>query len=223
MSSIANMLTLIVQRPATPNRRVTDAATRMFHWLFALSFLGAYLTSDGERWRHIHITLGYTMIGLLAARLFWGLIGPKRSRLSALVQKAKAISPWLRQCRSASSWHTMNWQLPQQALTAMLVMVLLFATIPLVLSGYLTDIDFAGEFMEELHEWMGNFYLMTVLAHIGLLMIFSVLRRKNLASPMLSGYTAGAGPDLVKQNHVIVAFCLLACTLAWWVWSLALS
>ncbi|MBA4257107.1 MAG: cytochrome b, partial [Polaromonas sp.] len=26
-----------------PSRRVIDAATRMYHWLFALSFLGAYL------------------------------------------------------------------------------------------------------------------------------------------------------------------------------------
>ena len=27
-----------------PGRLVTDAPTRMFHWLFALSFVGAYLT-----------------------------------------------------------------------------------------------------------------------------------------------------------------------------------
>ena len=42
-----------VGRPASGKpvlqRRVVDAPTRMFHWLFALSFVGAYLSADGER------------------------------------------------------------------------------------------------------------------------------------------------------------------------------
>jgi hypothetical protein len=29
------------------SRRVVDAPTRMFHWLFALCFAGAYITADG--------------------------------------------------------------------------------------------------------------------------------------------------------------------------------
>ena len=63
-------------RPAT--RRVVDAATRMLHWLMALSFTGAYITADGERWRLVHVTLGYTLAGLLVARVLWGLFGPGR-------------------------------------------------------------------------------------------------------------------------------------------------
>ena len=69
-------------RPAT--RRVTDAATRMLHWLMALSFTGAYITADGERWRLVHVTLGYTLAGLLVARVLWGLFGPRQVRLSVL-------------------------------------------------------------------------------------------------------------------------------------------
>ncbi|MDP3835815.1 MAG: cytochrome b/b6 domain-containing protein, partial [Hydrogenophaga sp.] len=52
-----------------PTRLVIDAPTRMFHWLFALSFVGAYRTADGERWRLLHVTLGYTLAGLLAFRV----------------------------------------------------------------------------------------------------------------------------------------------------------
>ena len=61
----------------THTRRVTDAPTRMFHWLFALSFAGAYATADGEHWRLLHVTLGYTMAGLLAFRVLYGLLGPR--------------------------------------------------------------------------------------------------------------------------------------------------
>ncbi|MBK7026675.1 MAG: hypothetical protein IPH40_07130 [Polaromonas sp.] len=52
-----------------------DAPTRMFHWLFVLSFLGAYLTADGERWRMLHVTLGYTM-AVVGLRVLYGLFGP---------------------------------------------------------------------------------------------------------------------------------------------------
>ena len=38
-------------------RRVNDAATRTFHWLFAFSFIGAYLTADFERLRGVHVNV----------------------------------------------------------------------------------------------------------------------------------------------------------------------
>src|SRR5690349_2050321 len=57
---------------AARGRRVTDAPTRMFHWLFALSFAGGWLTAESEHWRALHVTLGYTMAGLLGFRLVYG-------------------------------------------------------------------------------------------------------------------------------------------------------
>ena len=43
----------------TPRRRVIDAPTRMFHWLFALTFIGAYVTAESEHWRQeaLHLNL----------------------------------------------------------------------------------------------------------------------------------------------------------------------
>ena len=57
-------------------RKVIDAPTRIFHWGFALCFLGAYITSESEKLRLVHVTLGYTMAGLFAFRIIWGLVGP---------------------------------------------------------------------------------------------------------------------------------------------------
>ena len=39
---------------------VWDAPVRLFHWLMVLSFAGAYLTAESERWRLIHVTLSGT-------------------------------------------------------------------------------------------------------------------------------------------------------------------
>ena len=52
---------------------VWDLPTRVFHWLLAASFLGAFLTAESERYRDIHVVLGYTVLGLVAFRFLWGL------------------------------------------------------------------------------------------------------------------------------------------------------
>jgi len=60
--------------------------------------------------------------------------------------------------------------------------------------------------------------LMAVLAHVSGVIGLSLLRRRNLATPMLTGRVEGAGPDLIKSNHAILAFLLLASVLSFWVW-----
>jgi cytochrome b len=220
MSVLTHFLNQFHASAGEPRRRIIDSATRMFHWLFALSFAGAYITADGERWRHVHTTLGYTMIGLLVARVVWGIFGPKRSRLSSLIQRITTIVPSLKTMRRTHSLSSLNWNQVQNALMSALILALLGLTVPLVLSGYLTDIDWAGEITADLHEWFGEAYLVTVLAHIGLILMLSLVKRRNLITPMLTGLTPGQGPDLVKHNHLIWASTLLAGTMSWWIWSI---
>ena len=73
------------------SRRILDAPTRAVHWLMALCFLGAYLTADGERFRMVHVTLGYTLIGLVGWRVLWGLAGPRHSRLALWLGKLRGV------------------------------------------------------------------------------------------------------------------------------------
>jgi cytochrome b len=73
--------------PATPRRRVVDAPTRMVHALLALNLLIAYVTGESEHWRALHITAGYSVAGLVAFRLVYGLLGPRPARLAVLGRK----------------------------------------------------------------------------------------------------------------------------------------
>ena len=54
-------------RSVSPEPRVLvwDAPVRVFHWLLALSFAGAYLSAEADGWRWLHISLGYTVAALL--------------------------------------------------------------------------------------------------------------------------------------------------------------
>ena len=209
-----------------PSRRVTDAPTRMFHWLFALSFAGAYATADGEHWRLLHVTLGYTMAGLLGFRLLYGIFGPRTSGLGLLGRKLAGAPAWLRSLPQATSVTQINWRQGQNQLMALAIVLLLALVVPLTLSGYATYNDWGaalggnwmGEAMEEVHEFFGNALLLVVLAHIALIAGLSVLRRKNQALPMLTGRVGGKGPDLVPKNRTWLAALLLIATLAFGAW-----
>jgi len=200
-----------LQQPGRPDkgRRVTDAPTRMFHWLFALSFAGAYLTAESEHWRLLHVTLGYSMAILLGFRLLYGLFGPRQVQLSVLWGKLLSGSRWMR-----AHWHepwvmlTETGRAGQNFGMALAIALLLTLTVPLVLSGYGTYNEW-GEWLEELHEFFGNAFLLVVLAHLALIVGLSLLRRTNLVRPMWSGTLAGKGPDLVTRPRRWLAVLLL--------------
>ena len=99
------------------------------------------------------------------------------------------------------------------------VALLLAVIAPLTLSGLGVYQQWAGgDWLEEVHEFFGNGMLALVLAHIGVVLGLSLLRRRNLVAPMLTGRTAGAGPDLVRRPFSGVAALLLAAVLAFWAW-----
>ncbi len=218
MTSTASVSSAATARPQ-PTRRVTDAPTRMFHWLFALCFAGAYLTADGERLRLVHVVLGYSMAGLLGFRVLYGLFGPRQASLKALWAKASNAPLWLRSVWAGlTGGGTINWRQGQNIAMGAAIVALLLAVLPLTLSGYATYNEWGGEWLEDLHEVVGESMLWLVLAHLGLLLLISVLRRKNQALPMLTGRVDGAGPDLVKNNRSWLAALLLVAVLGYWGW-----
>jgi len=203
-------------QPKPRGRLTTDAPTRAFHWLFALSFAGAWLTAESERWRDLHITLGYAFGGLLVFRLLYGLIGPRQARLPLMWRRVSGLGGWLRSALAGQP------DLPRLATLGMgaAVLLLLLLAAPLVLSGYAGHIDWLGleDALAELHEFFANALMALVLSHLALIAVLSLMRRKNTALPMLTGRTADAGPDLVKANRGWLAILLVATVLGFVAW-----
>ena len=82
---------------ASPQKiRIWDAPVRVFHWLMVLCFAGAWLTAESERWRLVHVTLGYSMAGLVVFRLVWGLIGTRHARFASFVRGPAAVAQHVR-------------------------------------------------------------------------------------------------------------------------------
>lgn len=206
-------------RPAGAGRRVTDAPTRLFHALLALGFLGGWLTGDSESWRALHATFGYAMGGLVAWRVVYGLVGPRHARLSASVRRLADTGAWLAGFLAGGWQKPAAWGAARHRLTTLSTLGILALVLPLALSGYATQNEWlGGEWLEGLHEGLAHALLGAVVVHLGTLVLGSVMKRENLARPMLGGRVPGAGPDLVRHNRAWMAVAMLAVVAGLFAW-----
>lgn len=207
------------QQPARRSRLMIDAPMRAFHWLFALSFAGAWLTAESERWQGMHVTLGYAFGGLLLFRLAYGLLGPRQARLSLLWHRVAGVTEWVRGALAGRLDPSRAASLGMGAAMLLLLMV----AAPLVLTGYAGYVEWLGmdDALEEVHEFFANAAMTLVLAHLALIVGLSILRRRNLARPMLTGRTDGTGPDVAKANRGWLAVLVVAAYLGFLGWQTA--
>ncbi|MEY3953376.1 MAG: hypothetical protein RLZZ397_256 [Pseudomonadota bacterium] len=195
-------------------RRVTDRHLRTWHWVTAFSFAAAYLTGESERWKIIHVTLGYTLVLLLVWRAIWGIWGPKPLQFQVWKQRLHIFFQLIRE--GPQGWtRWQSWQVPVIGASVVVVMMML---IPLVTSGYLIYHEWGGDWLEEVHELFGNLMVMGVVIHVLGLLVFGMVRRKNLIQPMVFGTMKGAGPDLIKSQKTIWALVLVSLILGFWGW-----
>jgi cytochrome b len=191
---------------------VWDLPTRLFHWLLAASFLGAWLTSESERLRNMHVVLGYTMLGLVAFRFVWGLIGTRYARFASFPFAPRRALPYLLSLLTrAPQRHAGHNPAGSLAIYAILALSLLA-----IASGYAADIEFGGEALAELHEGAASAMLGLVLIHIGAVIVSSLIHRENLAAAMLDGYKRGRAGEGIRSKHWFVAAALLLATVGFW-------
>lgn len=198
-------------RPTKHDRLTVDAPTRVFHWLFAGCFLGAYASGDGDNWRAVHIALGYMMIALIGFRVLYGLVGPRSLRLGALFRRAMGWSLWFRTLKPGGVHNSRAPQL-QGLFTASVVLLLIICTLLVFITGYSTHFQWGGALgkkaLEALHEFFADCFVAAAVTHIVGLALFSLLRLRNLVRPMMTGRSRGAGSDLVQHERVWLAWML---------------
>jgi cytochrome b len=191
---------------------VWDAPVRVFHWLMVLSFAGAYITAESERWRLVHVTLGYTRAGLVAFRIVWGLVGTRHARFSNFVRAPAAVMAYVRSMlQGRSEHHTGHNPAGALAIVALLALALAVAA-----TGWATFNDLAGEWVSELHEATANLMLMLVGVHVAGVVLGSWLHHENLVRAMFSGRKLGSPQDALRSAWRSVAALMLVAVLGFW-------
>lgn len=193
---------------------VWDAPVRVVHWLMALCFAGAYLTAENDALRTVHVTLGYTMAGLVGFRLIWGLAGTRYARFAQFVRGPGAALRYLRSLFSRHPEHHVGHN-PAGALA---IIALLGTALLLVASGWANYNDIGGHATEELHEAIAGAMLALVGVHVGAVLLSSVLHRENLVASMINGTKARTPGEGIRRAWRGIAAVVLAAVLGFWWW-----
>lgn len=193
---------------------VWDLPVRVFHVLLALSFAGAYATAESERWRLVHVTLGYTLGGLVAFRLVWGVVGGRYARFASFVRGPGAVLRYLSSLVKQKPEHHVG----HNPAGAIAIVMLLVAGLGAVISGWTVYQDQWGDWLEEVHEFFGNAMLGVVLVHIAGVLIASGLHRENLAKAMVTGCKRGAPEEAARESGVArwLAVAILLSVMGFW-------
>jgi cytochrome b len=197
-----------------PARKVLvwDAPVRLFHWLTVASFAGAYLTAESERWRLLHVTLGYTLAGLVVFRVIWGFVGTRNARFSSFVRGPRAVLRYLKAMTTSQPEHHTGHN-PAGALA---IMAMLTLAVAVTASGWAVYSDIGGDVLEGLHELAANTMLAVVGMHIAGVLFASWQGHENLIASMVTGRKDGRPEDGVRRAWTTVAALMLIAVAAFW-------
>ncbi len=191
---------------------VWDAPVRVFHWLMVFSFAGAYLTAESEYWRLVHVTLGYTMGGLVAFRIVWGLVGTRYARFSSFVREPSAVMRYLRALLSGKPEHHVG----HNPAGAVAIVLLMLSSAVIVASGWAIYNDVGGEWLSELHDIAATAMLLVIAVHVAGVAVSSWLHHENLVRSMVTGNKLGRAEDAIRRRWRPLAVVILAAALGFW-------
>lgn len=197
---------------------VWDLPTRLFHWLFALSFAAAWFTHEDGRYLDIHVFAGYLMLGLLVFRVAWGLMGSRYVRFRAFAFSWRDVWGYLLRLREGHAPRYLSHN-PAGSWAVFVLMglgFLLGVSGLLVLGGEERHGPLAGllsfeqgALFGEVHEVVAFVMLGMVAVHLLGVLVESLVHRENLVAAMIHGCKAAETPAAGAPRYRGVGLMLL--------------
>jgi cytochrome b len=198
----------------TPRVLIWDWPVRVFHWLAVLCFAGAWLSAESERWHLVHISLGYTLGGLVAFRVIWGLIGSRYARFSAFVRGPARVRAYLASLLAGRPEHHAG----HNPAGAWAILALLGSISVTVGTGWAVEQDLMPSGFDDLHEAVATGLMVLAGVHVAGVILGSWLHRENLVGAMLTGRKRAPQEPGLRRNSWPVAGLLIAAVLGFWAW-----
>ncbi|MFQ5735407.1 MAG: cytochrome b/b6 domain-containing protein [Thermodesulfobacteriota bacterium] len=191
--------------------KIWDIPTRLFHWLLVAAFGVAYFTSGTERLLWYHSMAGYTALGLVLFRVFWGFEGNRYARFKNFVKGWSEVRSFvlndlrLKPPRSLGHNPAVGW----------MVLLMLCLTLAITLTGIVT---FAGEEGKGLlagavsfdtgvasgavHAYLALFAVAVIAVHVAAALFHDFVLRENLVLTMITGMREDDGTWAERVSHL---------------------
>lgn len=180
--------------------RLWDLPTRLFHWLLVLAIAAAIISGQlGGNLIVWHGRIGILIVGLIAFRLVWGVLGSTYARFAHFFPTPARIKAYLR-----GEWRQPGHN-PLGALSVFALLALvgfqavsgLFANDDIAFSGPLYDLvgrDLSNR-LSGLHYLASNALYGLIALHLAAIAFYVRVKKKNMVKPMITGWQEGEGED----------------------------
>lgn len=193
--------------------------TRVFHALFALFILFAFL-SDEDNLLTYHAIIGYSIFILLFFRVVWGFIGPKHSKFKDFPLGIKNVKEFLGEIFTDKSKYLGHNPMASYVMIAMLITTFLAIITGVFAYGiqegrgilsFLNNPYFKEmKLFKEIHEIFANFLIVLIVAHLGGILSDKLLHGKNKTlNSIATGYKMSEKKEDVSLNIYQKAFAFI--------------
>lgn len=176
---------------------VWDLPLRLFHWLFAVSILASWYTSEQEgEMVNIHMQLGYFILGLVIFRLVWGFVGSKHSRFIQFLPTPMRIKIYMAKSNNKEQAHYAG----HNPLGSLMVFLMILLVLLQAISGlFINDDIFSsgpyygvlseemGKVMKYIHHNAFDFMIVAMALHIAAILYYRFNKKIDLVTPMITG------------------------------------
>lgn len=210
---------------------IWDAPVRLIHWLMVLMFAVSWRSAETGAMNY-HRYSGYTLLGLLLFRIYWGFAGSSTARFSSFVKGPRAVLAYLRQMpqRTGARQPAVPGHNPLGALSVIALLLLLSTQV--LLGLFAVDVDGIESGPLSLYvnfdtgrrcaEWHGRVFellLWMIGLHIAAVLFYLLYKRDNLIASMLHGrrvFPAEAAPAITRGSLVrLLSGVVLAALIVW--------
>lgn len=167
--------------------KVYDLPTRLFHWLFAGTFLAGFgiakILGDDSPYFSYHMLLGLLLTGMVGLRIIWGFVGSRYAKFSSFELRPRALVQYFSNLVTAKTARTLGHN-PASSWAALAMMAFALSS---GLTGYLMVSGGDHEFWEDIHELSANAFIIIVIAHVAGVILHMIRHRDRIGLSMLHG------------------------------------
>ena len=180
----------------TENTLIWDLPTRLFHWLFVLSFIIAWATHDDNRFLFAHVYAGYLFITLIGFRLMWGVFGSRYAQFRSFSYDWPSVYQYIKNLATGNAAKYIGHNPAGSWAIFLMIMLSLIVSLSglLVFGGEeghgplasLTSYQ-VGEYSKHVHIYSAWAMLMITIVHVIGVIVESLYHKENLILSMITG------------------------------------
>jgi cytochrome b len=178
----------------TQKIKVWDSIVRLFHWSLVITYSVSFFTQEEDY--DLHLIAGYTVLGLVIARIFWGFAGTRYARFSNFVKSPVTVTRHIFSVLQNKS----DRYIGHNPAGGMMILALIIVLLVITISGVALDaaenragplgtttLFYYTDTIAEIHNIATNISLGLVALHLAGIFYGVVVLKEKLISAMITG------------------------------------